>query len=126
MLDRMDILLDVRPVAFNDLAATHSGSDSQSMRHRVDIARRMQQERFAKETYRFNGQIPAGEVARFCLLTHPAQQLFQAAYQRLGYSSRGYHRLLRMARTIADLDDCSMIQEQHMAQALQYRRMDIR
>ncbi|QSX08713.1 YifB family Mg chelatase-like AAA ATPase [Alkalibacter rhizosphaerae] len=124
LLDRMDIQMEVRSMDYEDMVQKKSVPDSSTIRKKVEVARQIQLDRFSKESYGYNALIPAGDIDRFCSASPSATHLLEIAFRRFKMSGRSYHRLLRMARTIADLDGSHRIEEGHMAQSLQYRRMD--
>jgi magnesium chelatase family protein len=91
----------------------------------VDRARRRQKERFAhRKRFYCNGQMGPKDIRKFCALDQPSQALLEQAVERLGLSARAYHRILKIGRTIADLDDQVSILPGHIAEAVQYRRLE--
>lgn len=122
MLDRIDIHLDVRRVEHDKLMSAQPGEPSASVRVRVERARGRQQERFKTLPGVFtNSDIPAGQVITLCRVEGDARKLMDVAVQQMHLSARAYHRLLKLSRTIADLEDCEGITSVHVAEALQYR-----
>jgi magnesium chelatase family protein len=128
MLDRIDIHIDVPRVNYEKLSSDRLGEPSALIRERVQAARKMQEERFAKgqETLRSNkivcnADMRVAEVRKFCKLDDAGDSLIRAAMSQMNLSARAYHRVLKLARTIADLAGCEQIQVAHVAEALQYR-----
>jgi magnesium chelatase family protein len=132
LLDRIDIHIEVPRVDYEKLSADRVGESSESIRARVQAARNRQQARFTKSEYRssHNGSSPdivcnadmrVGEIRQFCKLQAEGQSLMRAAMTQLNLSARAYHRILKLARTIADLAGSEEIQSVHLAEALQYR-----
>jgi magnesium chelatase family protein len=128
MLDRIDIHLDVPAVKVEKLVAnsTTAKEDSQTVRERVQKARDMQTKRFAGTTLSSNCDMSSKDVKVFCQLTDDCLSLLSAAVERLNLSARSYHRTIKLARTIADLEQNENIEQAHIAEALQYRpKMEI-
>ncbi len=124
LLDRIDIHLEVKPVSYEKLAGLNGGESSATIRQRVTQARQLQAQRFAplnKPNLVVNGDMGPAEVQRFCSLDDTSRKLVRAAMQQMSLSARGYHRVLKLARTIADLGGEESIQVQHIAEVLQYR-----
>ena len=122
LLDRIDIHIEVPALAYDDLANKQSGEDSAQIRQRVNAARQRQLDRFAGELF-CNAQMSTRHIRRHCVLDAAGQALLEKAMARLGLSARAYDRILKVARTIADLADAP-IQSQHLAEAIQYRALD--
>lgn len=121
LLDRIDIHVEVPPVDYEKLASNSLGETSATIRARVEEARARQQTRFAGTPLVCNADMGPGEVRRFCTLDDAGRALIRAAMRQMGLSARGYHRVLKLARTIADLAGSDAIQAFHVAEALQYR-----
>jgi magnesium chelatase family protein len=121
LLDRIDIHVEVARVPYEKLAAERQGEPSSAVRERVTAARQRQAERFKGTRLRTNADMGPAEVRRFCELDGAGQRLMQAAMRQLQLSARGYHRVLKLARTIADLAAAEAIGPAHLAEALQYR-----
>ena len=94
------------------------------MRQQVVVARRTQEERFARSTTRFNAQMTSRQIRQFCRLNEPCQNLLKQAVHDLGLSARAHDKILRVARTIADLDQAGEILEPHLTEAINYRMLD--
>ena len=124
LLDRIDIHLEVPAVKIEELTTTQAGETSAAIKARVSKAHTIQQERFGDKTaIYFNSQMGAKDLKRHCSLDPHGQELLVQATTRLGLSARAYHRILKIARTIADLEASTNIQASHLAEAIQYRRL---
>jgi magnesium chelatase family protein len=127
LLDRIDIHLNVPAVPCAELTAERDEEPSAVIRARIEAARRRQGARFAGQAGLYaNAHMAARDLRRFCRLTEPVEALLRAAIQRLGLSARAYHRVLKVARTIADLDQVEEIGVPHVSEAIQYRSLDRR
>ncbi len=125
LLDRMDIVCFVDEVTFDELnGAEESGESSEAIRCRVTEAFEIQKKRFAGKDIRFNSEMSAGDLKTFCALGNSEEELLRESFNILGLSARGLHRILRTARTIADLDHSDRIKEIHLSEAIAYRNMD--
>jgi len=120
LLDRIDIQIEVPAVPQEELMRQSNGESSAAMRARVVQARATQLARQDKP----NAELGARELDKHCRADAPAQTLMKTAISRLNLSARAYHRVLRLARTIADLDDAKAVGAPHVAEAVQYRRLD--
>jgi magnesium chelatase family protein len=127
LLDRIDIHITVPRVEFEKLAGDRLGEPSATIRKRVERAREIQRERFkdAEATngarLQVNADMGPAEVRRFCELDETGKQLMRAAMKQMNMSARAFHRILKLARTIADLEGCEKIETHHLAEAVQYR-----
>jgi magnesium chelatase family protein len=124
LLDRIDIQIEVPAVKFRELAATTPGESSQVLRTRVEAARRRQLERFQGRPVFSNAQMTSRDLRIYCALDRPSERLLEQAMQRLGLSARAYARILKVARTIADLEAVERLTTAHVAEAIQYRSLD--
>ena len=123
----MDIHCEVPAAKYEDLERQDaSAMTSAVMREEVCRVYRIQEERYRKEPFHFNSEIPPDKIDSCCPRTPEARRLLQAAFESLGLSARGYHHVIRVARTIADLDGASRIQEPHVSEALCCRNSDRR
>ena len=124
LLDRVDLHVEVPPVEFEQLTSKHDSECSADIRARVNAARAIQIKRFEGTGITCNARIPGGQLQQWCALTDAAQALLKNAFDRMGLSARAYDRLVKVARTIADLDRAECIDTQHVAEAIQYRSLD--
>jgi magnesium chelatase family protein len=114
-------------VPYRALADQGGGEPSAAIRERVDRARLLQRERFAQRSGVYaNAHMAPRDIRAFCRVTDGADALLKTALTRLGLSARAYHRILKIARTIADLDDAPDLQPKHVSEAIQYRSLDRR
>ncbi|MGD2151712.1 MAG: YifB family Mg chelatase-like AAA ATPase [Gemmatimonadales bacterium] len=125
LLDRIDLHIEVPPVSCPDLLADGDGDGSHDVVKRVERARRIQEERFAKREGVFaNGQMAARDVRSLCRADETAMSLLRAAMGRFSLSARSFHRVLKIARTIADLEASELVRAAHVGEAIQYRGLD--
>jgi magnesium chelatase family protein len=125
LLDRIDIHLEVPAVLYPDLVAGSANEGSAAIRERVERARAVQRARFAGEDgVRANAHMTARHLRRFCRVGDAVEELLRQAVLRLGLSARAYHRILKIARTIADLDGADALDTGHVSEAIQYRSLD--
>lgn len=124
VLDRIDLCVEAPPLDVRSLGSREGHTGSREMRGHVETARRMQEKRFAGTGYRFNSEIRARDMQKYCALGSEEQRMLEQLVQRQEISARAYHRLLRTARTIADLEESGRIGRAHLAEALCYRVMD--
>ncbi|MDJ0624689.1 MAG: YifB family Mg chelatase-like AAA ATPase, partial [Desulfocapsaceae bacterium] len=124
LLDRMDMHLEIHAVPFEEMEARKRGETSIDIRNRVINARKIQSDRFSKDNgVRTNGNMSSKMVEKYCQVDKHGRSLLETSVGRLGLSARAYHRILKIARTIADLDFSETIERQHLAEAIQYRRL---
>ncbi|MDX1945570.1 MAG: YifB family Mg chelatase-like AAA ATPase [Pirellulaceae bacterium] len=124
LLDRIDIHIEVPAVPYKELSAERAGTTSATMRAEVVAARQAQAGRFAGSRTRYNGQMSSRQIRQFCKLSESCQELLRASVNDLGLSARAHDKVLRVARTIADLDKSESIQESHLNEAINYRMLD--
>ena len=121
LMDRIDIFVEVPPVEYEKLVDEGLAEDSEVIRRRVERARGVQGQRFDEGPVHFNSEMSAAEVWKICRLDDGARSLLQTATNQLNLSARAFHRIVKVSRTIADLDDSETISVSHLAEALQYR-----
>jgi len=124
LLDRIDLHIEVPAVPFQELSAKTEGTPSATMREQVLKARRIQAERFGDSAARLNARMSSRQLRKFCPLDSEGKKLLQQAMEALGLSARAHDRILRMARTIADLEASESIQAMHLNEAIGYRSLD--
>lgn len=125
LLDRIDLHVEVTPVSFNELSEKAIGESSEKIRERVIIARKIQEERFKdKVGVHANAQISSKTLKEICEINEAGKELLKKAMDKLGLSARAYDRILKVARTIADLEGEENILTNHLAEAIQYRSLD--
>jgi|LSQX01.1.fsa_nt_gb magnesium chelatase family protein len=124
LLDRIDIHAHVPRVDFQKLSSQRQGETSETIRQRVEAARQKQIERFQNTHLVSNADMTPTEIRQYCQLDDPCQQLMKTAMRQMRLTARGYHRVLKLSRTIADLDGVENIMQHHIAEALQYRAKD--
>ena len=125
MLDRIDLHVEVVPVPFSELASVRPGEKSSDIRSRVIAARKKQTERFAIYPGVYcNSMMTARMLKKYCVLDEACMQLLKSATERLGLSARAFDRIIKVSRTIADLESKHNIEAAHLAEAIQYRSLD--
>jgi magnesium chelatase family protein len=125
LLDRIDLHVEVTPVPFQELSNEQKEESSESIRDRVTAVRNIQQRRFTHNQYiRVNAQMESREMERFCQLDLDSKQIVNHAMERLGLSARSYNRIIKVARTIADMAHSDDIRMEHVSEAIQYRTLD--
>ena len=125
LLDRIDIHIEVTPVPFDKLSEDRKGESSKEIRKRVTKAREIQTSRFQTvEKVHYNAQMSTKQIRKFCVLDEESKLLLKTAMERLNLSARAYDRILKVARTIADLDNQKDINGSHISEAIQYRSLD--
>jgi magnesium chelatase family protein len=124
LLDRIDIHIEVPAVPYKELSAERSGTTSGQMREVVIAARERQTARFEGSKTRYNGKMSSREIRKFCKLSDDCQELLKDSVNEMGLSARAHDKVLRVARTIADLDGSETIQQQHLNEAINYRMLD--
>ena len=126
LMDRIDIHMEVPPVQFKDLAAPEGGESSAEILARVKAARKIQRERFQKMKIYTNAHMNSRQIRKFCALDAQSGDLMESAMEKFGLSARAHSRILKIARTIADLATSEEITSGHLAEAIQYRSLDRR
>ena len=124
LLDRIDIHIEVPAVRYKELTDNRTAEPSDAIRERVDRARKLQLERFSGKQLFGNAQMGARELTAYCQVDSAGERLLELAINRLGLSARAYTRILKVARTIADLDAGGPIAAHHISEAIQYRSLD--
>lgn len=124
LLDRLDLHVEVPPVEYDQLSAREQAEPSAQIRLRVEKARRLQQERYQNHGVSCNARLTPDLLHQYCPLTGRADQLLKRSFERLGLSARAYDRVLKVARTIADLDGSECIDAIHIGEAVQHRSLD--
>jgi magnesium chelatase family protein len=125
LLDRIDIHIEVTPVPFDKLSDERKGESSVSIRKRVTAARKTQTKRFINnENIHYNAQMNTKQIREYCHLESSSKELLKVAMERLNLSARAYDRILKVSRTIADLEAENDIRSAHISEAIQYRSLD--
>lgn len=125
LLDRIDLHVEVTPVAFNELSAMRSSENSATIRERVIKARDIQAARYKGQPGIYcNAQITSKILKEICVINQVGANLLKTAMEKLNLSARAYDRILKVSRTIADLDSSNEIKPEHLAEAIQYRSLD--
>ncbi|MYA70419.1 ATP-binding protein, partial [Candidatus Poribacteria bacterium] len=124
LLDRIDIQVEVPAVKYAELAAETTGEPSAQVQERVEATRQIQHQRFANTTIHANAGMQSKQIREYCKVDDQAQDLLRVAINQLGLSARAYDRILKVARTIADLDQNPNIEAVHVSEAIQYRSLD--
>jgi magnesium chelatase family protein len=125
LLDRIDIHIEVPSVKFKELSGQPTGEHSSVIRERVNVARKVQLERFKEEKHIFcNAHMESKEIRKYCSIDEDSKELLRQAITRLGLSARAYDRILKVSRTIADLEGVPNILPHHISEAIQYRSLD--
>jgi magnesium chelatase family protein len=126
LMDRIDIHIEVPAIKFNEIASDTLAEPSASIRERVTRARAVQQARFRADGIYANAHMKPRHIRRYCRIGEDSQSLMQRAMERLGLSARAYNRILKVARTIADLEGSENVASHHISEAIQYRSLDRR
>lgn len=124
LLDRIDICVEASSVAFEEIRTKQKNESSETIRKRVEMARKIQRARFASTGIYFNSEMGGRQIERFCELGATEEQFLEKIYKRLSLSARGCHKILKVARTIADLEQSEQILQSHLAEAVSYREIE--
>ncbi len=124
LLDRIDIHIEVKPVKYQKLNSDTKTETSEEIRKRVNKARAIQLERYKNIKIYSNAELTPRLIEKYCKISEKSKKILEAAFERLGLSARAHGRILKVARTIADLDSSKDITEVHLAEAIQYRSLD--
>ena len=124
VLDRIDIHVEVRAVAYEELRSDERRQSSAEMRENIQKARELQKERFKGTEVLFNSEIPPAKLREYCIMDKAAEEFLRNSFDSLGMSARAYDRILKVARTVADMDGSEIIMRKHISRAVQYRTLD--
>lgn len=124
LLDRLDIHIEVPSVKFKDLESREEGEKSSVIRERVNKARKIQQERYKGLNIFSNAELTPMLIKKYCKLDKKCSEILKNAFERLGLSARAHNRILKVARTIADMEESESILKEHLLEAIQYRSLD--
>lgn len=124
LLDRLDLHIDAMPVEFDHISSTVAAESSAVIKKRVNAARALQNARFAGTDITCNARITPARLQTDCVVSDTGMKLLRSAFERLGLSARAYDRVLKVSRTIADLDKSDILESRHIAEAIQYRSLD--
>lgn len=124
LLDRIDLCTEAPLLDFSSLRGGRTGESSEAIRIRVEAVREIQRQRYLHENVRFNGELAGRQVEKYCQIDGAAESLLKRSFDKMPFSARSYHRILKVARTIADMDGSSDIREHHIGEALSYRPFD--
>ena len=124
LLDRIDIQVDASPINYDDLDTNIKCENSETIRERIIKSHQIQKERFKNENILFNSQMNINQIEKYCKLGNKEKEIIKKAFNNLNLSVRGYHKILKLSRTIADIDNSYDIKVKHIAQAIQYRNFD--
>ena len=124
LLDRLDMHVEMAEVGYSDITSKSSGESSAAIRERVNAAREIQRKRYKDEGIISNSQLTSRLVKKYCVMDERAENLMKQAYTRMNLSARAYNRIMKVARTIADMEGSELITSTHMAEAIQYRSVD--
>ena len=124
LLDRIDIHLEVPRLKLENLTEKRRGEPSENIRKRVDSAREIQTARYKNDGIHFNAHLESKELEKYCILDKESEELLKLAILELGISARAYDKILKVARTIADLDGKEIVEAHHISEAISYRSLD--
>ena len=123
-MDRIDIQIEVSPVKYEKLGKEEKTETSQEVKERVNQAREIQRQRYKEEAIFSNAALTPKLIEKYCKLDEEGKKILEMSFEKLGLSARAYGRILKVARTIADLGGSEQIQKNHIAEAIQYRSLD--
>ena len=124
LLDRIDIHIEVEAVDYKSLESNEKGESSEEIRNRVNKARKIGYERYKENGIYSNSQLTPDLIEKHCKLGEKEKKILEDAFNKLGFSARAYARILKVARTIADLDESENIELKHISEAIRYRNLD--
>lgn len=123
-MDRIDLQIEVDNISYDELRTKQSGESSAEIKKRINRVRALQRERFANDGISTNAEMGSKELAKYCQIDENCERLLKKAFEKLNLSARGTTRILKVARTIADIESCENILPAHIAEAIQYRGLD--
>ena len=123
LLDRIDIQVEIQAIGYEKMQQEKI-ENSETIRKRVNIARNIQNERYKYDNIFSNSELTPQLIAKYCNIDNESKQLLEMVFNKLGLSARAYNKILKVARTIADLDGKEIISKKHVAEAIQYRNLD--
>jgi magnesium chelatase family protein len=124
LLDRIDVCVETPKLPFNELSGSERGESSADIRERVVRTQAIQSERYKNEDFKFNSQIPSSGIEKYCALTKLQTEMMEEYYRKYNLTARTYHKILKVARTLADMDCSMQIGDKHLHEALCYRNFD--
>ena len=124
LLDRIDLCSDIPAVSFDEMSSNGEAEDSRSIRERVERVRLIQAERYRQEGICFNAELSGRLIEKYCVQTKGARSFLRTAFRKIQFSARSYHKILKVARTLADMEGEELIGEEHVAEALTYRALE--
>ena len=125
LLDRIDIQIEMPSLSYEEITSTQTAEKSEDIRTRINEARAFAHKRYEKEERLYcNAELSARQIQKYCTMSEKASALLKKAFDKLGLSARGYDRILRVSRTIADLDKSEIIEDTHIAEAIRFRSLD--
>ena len=124
LLDRIDIQIEVTPIKYQKLDSDEKVETSEEIRKRVNNARKIQRERYKENGIFSNAELTPSLIEKYCKIDEESRKILKSSFEKLGLSARAYGRILKVARTIADLDEKEEIKVEHIAEAIQYRNLD--
>lgn len=124
LLDRIDVCVEAPKIEFRELAQDGEAENSATIRSRVMESREIQKERYRDEKFSFNSQIPSGQIRKYCRLNERQENYMEQVYKALNLTARSYHKILKVARTLADMEAEEKIQDRHLHEAICYRSLD--
>lgn len=124
LMDRIDLQIEVDNISYDELRTKQTGESSAEIKKRINRVRALQRERFANDGISTNAEMGSKELAKYCQIDENCERLLKKAFEKLNLSARGTTRILKVARTIADIEGCENILPAHIAEAIQYRGLD--
>ena len=124
LLDRIDLHIEVEPVEFDALSSDGKEEKSEEIRRRVNKVREIQRQRYAGTDTSCNAKLTPAMLSKVCTMTDSARTILKSAFEKMGLSARAYDRILKVSRTIADMDNSQLISSDHIGEAIQYRSLD--